>query len=318
MPRQWTPLLLMGLSAGLACSDAPTEPEAPVLTILAHYQKTGENVLIKSNGLGVGTLGAATTNMVPIGTYTTDGTIALLSGSAIVLTTLTHPEFIDTVIQPAPLEQSLLSFSPTGGLLAVVSYSPTRAVLLYDRANRTLDTLPMGSADPALPPVFSPDGQRIALITVTPLSILVTLIDLTNPTQAFTEPLQVSRILNRPLFGWPRWIGAGIHMAFRRVADQGPDTLVVGLVQPDNTAAFLEEEYRAVMAPESDQHPEIDFGPSSTYALSANGKALVLAAVPSVGGSGHSVYVVTSSDARIRIVQDDPNAPLFFPQFINQ
>jgi hypothetical protein len=317
MPRLWTPLVLFGLSAAVACSDTPTPPEAAVLTILAHHQLTGENLLISANGSDVGSLGPTTVNMVPIGAYTTDGTIALLAGNAIVLTTLAHPEVIDTLIQPAPTSQSLLSFSPTGVLFALVSYSPTRAVLVYDRANKTIDTLAIGNLEPALPPVFSPQGDRIALLTVTPLSVMVTILDLNAPSQFYSEPLQVSRLLNQPLFGWPRWIGDGIHMAFRRVAEAGPDTLVVGVVRPDNADASLEEQYRAVMSP-SDQRPEIEFGPSSTYSLSADGRAVVIAALPSVGASAHSLYVVTPSLPRIRIVHDDPGVRLYFPQFINQ
>jgi hypothetical protein len=317
MPRLWTPLVLIGLSAAMACSDTPTAPEAAVLTILAHRQLTGENLLISATGSDVGSLGPTTVNMVPIGAYTANGTIALLAGDAIVLTTLDHPERIDTIIQPAPTSQSLLSFSPTGVLLALVSYAPTRAVLVYDRANKTTDTLPLGTLDPALPPVFSPEGDRIALLTVTQLSVLVTTIDLSAPSHFYSEPLQLSRLLNRPLFGWPRWIGDGIHLAFRRVAEPGPDTLVVGIVHPDNADAALEEQYRAVMAP-SDQRPEIAFGPSSTYSLSADGRALVLAAFPSAGATAHSIYVVTPSLPRIRVVQDEPGVVLFFPQFINQ
>ncbi len=320
MLRQWTPLVLIGLSAAIACSDTPTASEPAVLTILAHYQQTGENLLIDANGLGVGSLGPTTVDMVPIGAYTTDGTIALLAGDAIVLTTLSHPEVLDTVIRPSPLTHSLLSFSPSGRFLALVSVRPTQGLLLYDRANKTLDTLTMGDADPevALPPVFSPDGQRIAILTVTPLSLLVTILDLDARLQPRTEPLQVSRLLNRPLFGWPRWSDDGIHMAFRRVAEPGPDTLVVGVVQPDNADAFLEERYRAVMAPESDERPEVVFGLSSTYSLSADGLAVVLAAFPAAGATAHSLYVVTPSVPRIRIVQDEPGVVLFFPQFINQ
>ena len=71
------------------------------------------------------------------------------------------------------------------------------------------------------------------------------------------------------------------------------------------------------MAP-SDQRPEIAFGPSSTYSLSADGRALVLAAFPSAGANAHSIYVATPSLPRIRVVQDQPGVVLFFPQFINQ
>ena len=317
MRRQWTPLLLLGLSAAVGCGNDVTAPEPTVLTILAHYQQTGENLLINSDGHAVGSLGPTTVNMVPIGAYVADGTIVLLTDDGIALTTLSHPETIDTVIRPRPVTMSMVSFAPGGASFALVSYNPVAAVLLYERANRRLDTLSMGTANPALPPVFSPDGRRIALITVTDLGMQVTLIEPGAPTQPSTAPFQISRILNRPLFGWPRWTDDGILMAFRRVAEDGPDTLLVGIVQPDDPNVPLQERYRAVMAPVSDEQPEIFFGPSSTYALSESGDAVVIAAFASVKTTAHSLYLARPDVSRIQIVEDDPAAQLSFAQFIN-
>lgn len=316
MLRRWTPLLLSGLWAVVGCGNDMTAPEPAVLTILAHYQQTGENLLINSDGHAVGSLGPETVNMVPIGAYAANGTIVLLTDDGIAVTTLSHPEAIDTVIRPRPATMSLVSFAPGGASFAFVSYTPVPAVFLYERANHKVDTLSMGGANPALPPVFSPDGQRIALITVTELSMQVTLLEPGSPSQPSTATFRVSRILNRPVFGWPRWTDDGILMAFRRVAQDGPDTLLVGIVHPDDPDFPLEERYRAVMAP-ADQQPEIVFGPSSTYALSESGDAVVVAAFASVRTNAHSLYLVRPDLTRIQIVEDDPAAQLSFAQFVN-
>lgn len=304
-----------------ACGDAPTDVTggaAPLRTILVHQQTSGENVLINSDGTDGGTFGAATRHMLPLGAHAGQGVVALLNEDAIVLTQRTRTNIVDTIIDPAPTSHSLVSFSRSGDQLALVSYEPTAAVLVYDRASHRLDTLSLGGADPALPPVFSPEGDRLALITVNELSILVTILFPDNPGHFFTDQLHVSRVLNRPLFGWPQWGAQGLRMAFRRVAQQGPDTLLVGLVQPEDPNAQLVELYRGVMAPVSDQRPELDFGDASTYALSTDGSAVVLAAVPSPGSSTQAVYVVTSNIPRVQLLLEEPGTFPVFPLFIRE
>src|SRR3970282_579393 len=115
------------------------------------------------------------------------------AGSAIVLTSLSDPEQLDTIIRAAPASQSLAAFSASGLLVAIVAYAPTPGLLVYDRANRRVDTLPLSGADPVLPPMFSPDDTQIALVSLTDLSIVVTVVPLANPASATTRPIAVSR-----------------------------------------------------------------------------------------------------------------------------
>jgi hypothetical protein len=321
-PRSATVLALTAvLVAG--CGSDPNDPgEAglqadQVRTLLIHRQNTGENELWDTDGTAAGTL-PSTRGMLPIGVHPGVGTIALLAGNAIVETTLDRSDDLDTLIHPVPQSMSLASFSSDARYLAIVAYAPSPGLLLYDRANRLLDTLDLGGADPALPPVFAPGDDRIVLITVTDLSILATFVYPDDPGNTSTRQVRASRLLNRPIFGWPRWIGNGLRMAFVRVAESGPDTLMVGTIFPDNPSSFLQEHYRALMAPANDPDANLDIGLASTYALTADGSTLALGAIPGDRQSPHTVYVVTQDSGRVRVLVDGPGENPVFPLFIRE
>ncbi|MDH4351248.1 MAG: hypothetical protein OEW56_08895 [Gemmatimonadota bacterium] len=326
MPKSWTPLALAALAvAALGCgSDAngpdpgPDPANTRVRTLLVHHQDTGENTLVNTDGSAAGTFADASRGMVPIGIDPADGTAVLIDGTVITLVTLGKPDQIDTIIQPAPASLSLAAFSPNGVLVALVSYAPTAALLLYDRANRRVDTLSLAGADPVLPPAFSPDGERIALITLTDISILATVIPLDPLASAQTRRLAVSRFTNRLIFGWPRWGSDGLQIAVRRVAQEGPDTLLVGVVDPDIEGTLLTEQYRALLAPAAHPTAELDFAVESTYHLASDGQALALGAVPGTGGARHAVYLVTPGISRVQPVLDTLAQYPVFPLFIRE
>jgi hypothetical protein len=321
MRKRWTPLLLAAVAvAAPGCDDEPVGPESatdPVRTLLVHRQDTGENLLLDTDGTPAGEFGQATRGMLPIATHPGEGTAALLAGSAIVLTTLSDPQRLDTIIRSAPVSQSLAAFSTSGLLVAIVAYAPTPGLLVYDRANRRVDTLPLSGANPVLPPMFSPDDTHIALVSLTDLSIVVTVIPLANPAAAATRPVSVSRFTNRLIFGWPRWDDDGLRLAFRRVAQTGPDTLLVGVVNPTLEGAQLDERFRALMAPADDPEREVDFVDASTYALTTDGTALALGAVPG-NGAPHGVYIMTENMSRIRPLLDAAGQYPVYPLFIRE
>ena len=321
MRTSWTPLALAAFAlAAPGCSDGPAGPDSdhePVRTLLVHRQDTGENLLWDTDGSPAGEFAPVTRGMLPIATHPGEGTAVLRASTAIVLATLGNPDELDTIIRPAPASQSLAAFSANGLFVAVVAYAPTPGLLLYDRANRRLDTLPLAGADPVLPPMFSPDGERIALISLTELSILVTIIPLSGPTSATTNQISVSRFTNRLIFGWPRWGEDGLQIAFRRIAPEGPDTLLVGLVDPDVEGAPLDEQFRALMAPAEDPEHEIDLAIASTYALTTDGTTLALGAVPT-NGAAHGVYIVTENGSRIRPLLDAVGQYPVYPLFIRE
>jgi hypothetical protein len=317
MPQRWTPLAIVTAAAlAGACGDGPTPPPQPLRTVLIHQQVTGINLLLDTDGEPAGLLDG-TTGMLPLGANAAETEVALLDGSALVLVTQLAPSQPDTILQPVPTSMSLVSFSEDGDLLALVSYAPDPGVIVYDRVNGTLDTLSFGPADPALPPIFSPDNTRIALLSVTDLSLLVTVLRRDGSSSPTTEAFRFSRVVNLPMFGWPRWLDDGLHMAFRRAASAGPDTVLVGLLQPDDANSLMVERYRAVLAPQ-DTAPGLELASSSTYALAADGAALVLGAMPAADPGRHAIYLVTADIDRVRVLVDDPERYLVFPLFVRE
>lgn len=315
--RSVLPALLLALTAG--CGDDDPLPVGPELrserTLLVHLQGSGENRLLNTDGSPAGTL-TGTDGLVPIGAHAGEGVVALLGRDALMLGTLSQPGVLDTVLRPIPGEHSLAAFSDDGRQVAVVALRPFVAVLVYDRVERTIDTLLVEKIEPVLPPIFSPDGKRIALISVTELSVYVTLLDPEQPQNAYTRVLNFSKFTNALVFGWPRWIGEGIRMVSVRPADDAPDTLIVGSIYPDAPWTFPTEHYRAVLAPVSDERPELQIGPLSTYNLTQDGTAVALAAVPGTGLTPHALYYVTPDVDRVQLIRDAAGEYPVLPLFI--
>jgi len=320
-PSNLIPVLAAVAVGLLACGDDPNPNEPSLLqagrTLLVHLQGSGENRLLNTDGSPAGTL-TGTDGLIPIGAHDGEGIVALLGGDAIMLASLSQPGALDTIIHPIPDQHSLAAFSDDGKQVAIISLKPSVAVLVYDRANRTVDTLPIVGIEPVLPPIFSPDGTRIAVISVTALSVYVTLIEQDDPANAYTRVLNISKFTNELMFGWPRWIGDGIRMAYWRTAANGPDTLVVGSIFPDAPYAFPTEHYRAVAAPVSDERPELQIGPLSTYNLTAGGDAVVLAAVPGTGLTPHALYLITPNIDRVQLIRDASGEYPVLPLFIRE
>jgi hypothetical protein len=306
------------LLAAAACGDgtAPAPQPPPVRTILLHRQDTGENLLLNTDGSSAGAFVPDVPGMIPIGASALGGIAVLLDGRAIVLATLDHPERVDTIINPAPQVLGLASFSADELLVALVSYQPDSAVLVYDRANRLVDTLRYGNVDPALPPLIGPDNDRIAVLSATPLSLFITSLSRSNPGQPRADAIRVARVITRPIFGWPRWTADGIVLAFVRLATAGPDTLVVGRFDPDAPDVPLVELYQALLAPGSDAQPEHD--QYATYALTADVRTLVLGAQVAGGAGRQAIYLVRSGAAHAETLLDAPGQFPLYPQFLRE
>ena len=310
----------VALIAAAACSDGPAQPGPESLrTVLVHREDTGENVLLNTDGSEAGSYGAGAPGATPIGSIGGGPTLVLLQGDAIVLGTLGDAR-LDTIIRPAPALPVLpAGISDDGRVVAVVSFAPIRALLVHDLVTGATDTIDLESApSPVLPPVVSPDGGRIALFGLTPLSLTITVIEREDPPRISTDALALSRFLNRPLFGWPRWADGRIHLAFARNNSTGQDTLLVGSISPDAPGAGMEEEFKVVMALEGDQQPELTLGQISSYALSPDAAALVLGAFPVWDAARHSIYLMTPGSPRARLIRDDPDAFLVYPLFVSR
>jgi hypothetical protein len=308
---------LAPLLTGAACSDAAAPPsQPPVRTILLHRQDTGRNLLLNTDGSSAGTFGPDLPGMVPIGASAPGGVVALLDGQVIVLVTLDHPERADTIIDPAPRALGLASFSADERLVALVSYEPDSAVLVYDRANQTIDTVRYGNIEPALPPLIGPGGDRIAVLSATALSLYITSVWRSDPGLLRFDAVHVSRLVTRPIFGWPRWTADGIVLAFVRLAATGPDTLVVGRFDPDAPDVPLVELYQALLAPGSDAQPE--HAVYATYALTGDVSSLVLGAQVAGGAGRQAIYLVSHGTAQAQTLLDAPTEFPVYPLFLRE
>jgi hypothetical protein len=312
--------LLLPVIGVVACGDPGAPPPvSPIIrTILVHREDTGENRLLNTDGSDAGTYRTAGEGLLPVGVSVEGQVVAFLQGRNLVLGSLVQPAELDTILVPAPASMSLVSFSRNEQFVAVVSYVPDRAVILYDRVNHRADTLPYGTVEPVLPPMLSPDNARIALIGLTDLSLVLTTLFPADQNRLETATLGSSRSRTRPNCGWPRWTSDGIVMAFIRVAATGPDTILLARIDPANPGERLDERYRAVMAPVSDERPELVMGVLSTYALTTDGRVLVLAAQPSTDPTRHAVYLVTPDVGRVQLLLDDPAQFPVFPQFVRE
>jgi hypothetical protein len=301
-----------------ACGDAPVEPPPPepLRTVLVYRQDTGENLLLNSDGSDAGTYAPGGTNLVPLGASAAAQALVLLHGTAVVIGQLGQSG-LDTILA-APGSLTLATISDNERLVALVSLGPNRGLIVFDRATRVADTLAFGTIEPALPPVLAPSDGRVVLFGVTPTSFTATTLYLDDPARVETTILQVSRYGTPLIFGWPRWVNDGIHLAFVRVATDGPDTLVVARLSPDALDAPPEEQYRAVMEPVDDGQPELQLGSSSTYALAPDARALALGAFPAAGAARHAIYLVTPSIARVQPVRDQPQEFLMLPLFVRR
>lgn len=308
---------LAPLLAVAACGDgtAPA-PQPPLRTILLHRQDTGENLLLNTDGSSAGPFAPDVPNMIPIGASAPGGIAVLLDGRAIVLATLDHPDRVDTIIDPAPSVLGLASFSTDERLVALVSYQPDSAVLVYDRANRLTDTLRYGNIEPALPPLIDMDNDRVAVLGATPLSLFLTMLSRSDPGQSRADPIRVARVITRPIFGWPRWTVDGIVLAFIRLATTGPDTLVVGRFDPDAPDVPLVELYQALLAPGSDAQPE--HAQYATYALTADVSTLVLGARVAGGAGRQAIYLFRSGAAHAETLLDAPGEFPIYPLFLQE
>ena len=308
------------LLVAAACGDGPIGPDRTdeqLHTVVFHRQDTGENLLLNSDGTDAGALDVPGSPALPIAVSGSGYTMAVVSGGVVALVRLDQPGSGVDTIMARPQVHSLASFSDDATLVGLVAYAPIRAVLVFDRGNRTVDTLAYGDMDAVLPPVFSPDNSEIAVITASPLSLFSTILFREDRSRRETNTIELSRFVTIPIFGWPRWTDEGLLMAFVRKGGARPDTLVSMVIEPTDPVEAIER-FRAVLAPVSDERPALTFGDFSTYAYTDDGEALVLGANPGTGGTErHALYLVTRAAGRVRLLLDDPAQRPVFPNFIN-
>lgn len=317
--------LILGVGAATACGDG-TGPASsdPVRTVLFYGLEAGTNFLLNTDGSDLHAARLTPQDVyAPIAVSSGAQLVAVLAPGTVLSASLTAPGAYDTMIATLPedaLHQSevgLGAFSPDQRYFAIVSFVPSEMLLLYDRVNHRLDSIPVDGANTAMAPAFSPDGNRIALVGANELSLFVTVITLDQPGVFGTTHLGISQFQHRPLFGWPIWTKEGVLFAVVHVADGAPDTVVSAAFDPDHPANNLTERYRAVLAPVSDERPQVVFGLRSSFSYGQDGEGLALGAQPDTNPARQAIYYVSRAVPRVRLVLDDPKTFPVFPLLIN-
>lgn len=310
---------LLPLVALAACENPTGDPfpqPDPVRTVV--YKRVGVSGLFAVRADGTGEvqlrLPAAADAMTQIGMSRDGDRLALLGSDRIIY-----------VYQPAdstslrgvlgPLENQILppTISDDGRYLALVVFEPTRPRLIVaDLTLLQVDTLPAGVPQPALPPIFSPDNSRIAVIGVNSFTLEGAFVERTTGITSSVSRVGGSRLLDIPVFGWPRWTASqGILLAVRRkpfTGETGPDTLFAVSLDP----ADFEDGYRRRFAAIS----RLAFDDGSTFAYSSDGNAVIYGAF-APGASTQGLFFQSANTPEVRIVVDEPTVSEVFPLMVN-
>lgn len=317
LPSWFVALPIMSACGGEPPS-APAEPEEKIRTLIYHRQDSQVTFIMNSDGTDHNTIDVGGANPAfPLGAGPAGQAVALLGEGALLVGTIGDTRFLDTAISPLPDQHSLAGLSHDERYLALVSYVPDERLLVYDRANKSVDTLQYGGVPPVLAPAFSPDNSRIALVAANALSLFLTVITIDSPGRMQTDQLGFSRFANIPLFGWPQWTSEGLLLAVLRQATDAPDTLVSLLVDPDRPGNLPEERFRAVLSPETNSPSGISFGSWSTFSYSPDGEAIVLGAHPGSVENQHGIYYLNRHTERIRTLVSASEQFPIYPLLIN-
>ncbi len=287
--RTASALFATGLLVSGCSDDGPTGPgskddfTSTVRSIVFYNQSMREALAITSDGASEPAV-VAPAGMVPLAVGRTGQIAAYVKGNRMLIGSLDNPTTFDTAFAPLPLQMSLAAFSHDERFLALVSFRPAEKLLIYDRADRTIDTLGYGDQPPAMAPAFSPDGRRIALFAATQLSLFLTIVDLDNQGRAVTENLPFSRFVNSPIFGWPVWNETGLNFTILHRGTNAPDTLLAVFLNPDSIFIQPEERFRVPL------DSGVTFGLQSSFQYSPDTDAIVLGAQPGDDPGRHALY----------------------------
>ncbi|MEX0691623.1 MAG: hypothetical protein WD934_05355 [Gemmatimonadales bacterium] len=301
--RAFLPGACLLLAAACGEGTGP-DPAAAVRTVLYYREDTGQNYLLNSDGTAE-RIATTRVGLIPIGLSNGGNELAFLQGNALVIGNLEDAGRFDTLLHPIPGQISPVTFAPGDQSVAVFKYGTHPALLILHRAG-PVDTLFHGEYVPDLPPAFSPDGSRLALLSVTELSVVVTVVS------RGVEPLRAgaasfSRFIFRPRFGWPRWTERGLLLATVREGEDA-DTVAVLLVNPDDPQQITPVEWELAA-------PTLFFDAGSSYALSADGLALVFASPTAQGGPRRLYYGARGQQLRSLLTDGSvrPAFPLLLP-----
>ena len=312
-PRR--PWGLLAVALTVACTETPNEPTItdPVRTVVYSLSNAPGLFAVRADGSGEARVRvpAAIDSMVLIGMSRAGGRLALLAADGIYAYNPADTASLARVLDLPSGSILPAAFSEDDRYLAIVAFAHRPLVIIADLLGGVVDTLPAIVAEPVLPVAFSPNGRRIAVIGATSFTLEVVTIDRESGISSSIQPVGGSRLVDIPIFGWPRWSEQGLQLAVRRqpfTGNTGPDTLIGVTLDVDDLEGGYRRRFRAVS--------DLRFDVASTFAYSSDGDAIVYGAL-SADGTTHGLFFQSANTPVVQLVRDDPVVGEVFPQMVN-
>jgi len=306
---------LLAALGTLACTEAALEPTVPdpVRTVLYRLSNAPGLFAVRADGTGEARVRvpAAIDSMVLLGMSRDGGRLALLADDGIYAYDPADTFSLTRVLEQPPGSILPAAFSDDERFLAIITFGRQPLVIVADLVDGVVDTLSAVVAEPVLPVAFSPDASRIAVLGATSFTLELVTIDRASGISSSIQLVGGSRLLDIPIFGWPRWTAQGLQLAVRRrpfTGNTGPDTLFGVTLDIDDVGRGYRRQFRAAS--------DLRFDVASTFAYSSDGNAIVYGAL-SADGTTHGLFFQSANTPFVQLIRDDPVDGEVFPQMVN-
>jgi len=311
-------LVLGGLliaTVAVTCTEATVEPTVPdpVRTVLYSLSNGPGLFAVRSDGTGDARVRvpSAIDSMVLLGMSRDGGRLALLADDGIYVYSPSDTLSLVRALDLPPNSILPAAFSDDERFLALITFANRPLVLVADLVDGVVDTLVAVVTDPVLPVAFSPDGRRLVVIGANDFTLEIVTIERESGISSSIQRVGGSRLVDIPIFGWPRWSSHGLQLAVRRrpfTGNTGPDTLIGVTLDIDDVERGYTRRFRAAS--------DLRFDVASTFAYSSDGDAIVYGAL-SADGTTHGLFFQSANTPVVQLVRDDPVAGEVFPQMVN-
>jgi len=303
------------LAAAVTCTEATLEPTVPdpVRTVLYSLSNGPGLFAVRADGTGDTRVRvpAAIDSMVLLGMSRDGGRLALLADDGIYVYRPADTLSLSRALALPSGPILPVAFSDDERFLALITFTNRPLVIVADLVLGSLDTLAAVVSEPVLPVAFSPDGRRIAVIGANDFTLEIVTMDRETGISSSIQQVGGSRLVDMPVFGWPRWSAHGLQLSVRRrpfTGNTGPDTLIGVTLNIDNVEKGYQRRFRAVS--------DLRFDVASTFAYSSDGEAIIYGAL-SADGTTHGLFFQSANTDIVQLVRDDPVAGEVFPQMVN-
>lgn len=305
----------LAIATAVTCTEATLEPTMPdpIRTVLYSLSNGPGLFAVRSDGSGDARVRvpAAIDGMVLLGMSRDGGRLALLADDGIYVYSPADTLSLSRALDLPSGSILPVAFSNDERFLALITFANRPLLIVADLQVGVVDTLAAVIAEPVLPVAFSPDGRRIAVIGANSFTLEIVTIDRETGIPSSIHPVGGSRLVDLPIFGWPRWSAQGLQLSVRRrpfTGNTGPDTLIGVTLDIDNVEKGYRRRFRAVS--------DLRFDVASTFAYSSDGDAIIYGAL-SADGTTHGLFFQSVNTEVVQLVRDDPVAGEVFPQMVN-